>query len=99
MRASPFKEELALELKAGEPPAAGGALPAVVLENKNEEVLNPAGAALHTVGPRHAVLVHKTRDDAPILLVNCRAQLLEQGRSHTAACKRKRKSRQPICSR
>ena len=82
-RASPFKEqkESPPELKAGEPPAAGGALPAGVLENKNEEVLNPTSAALHTVRPGHAVLVHKTRDDAPFLLVNCRAQLPEQGRS------------------
>lgn len=83
MRALPFKEqkELPLEPAAGEPPAAGGALPAGVLENKTKEVLNPAGAAPHTVGPRHAVLVHRTRDDAPFLLVNCRAQLPEQGRS------------------
>lgn len=82
VRALPFKEQkqFPLKLKAGEPPAAGGALPAGVLQNKNEEVLNLASAAPHSVGPRHTMLMH-TRDNAPFLHVNCRAQLPEQGRS------------------
>lgn len=88
-RALPFKEqkESPPALKAGQPAAAGGALPAGVPENKTEDVSNRDGAALHTVGPSHVTLVAKTKDNAPFLLVNCWAQLPEQEKlAQTAAC-------------
>jgi len=69
--------------KRSHPGAEGSPQQQEVLERKTEVVWDAAGAAPHTVGPGHAVLAQRTRDEAPVPAVSCRAQPPGQGRSRS----------------